>query len=287
MISFSSNRFFALIFAVLIFPLVALAADDKANPANDANWANIVSRDSLKNARIRFEQSGKGHVAFIGGSITEMNGYRPLVMESLKRRFPKTEFTFTNAGISSTCSTTGAFRLQSDVLDKGTVDLFFIEFAVNDDQDAGHARRECLRGMEGILRQARQHNPQMDIVITYFVNEGMLRTYGEKKVPVAISAHEEVADHYHVSTVHLAREVTGQIWRRPSGTVRQCDLCPHDRSIVGSRLGKTACGGRENERLFFARAARPLVVFARTLSGPEGGQDQAGLDAGNSRLEKD
>ena len=41
--------------------------------------------------------------------------------------------------IASTCSTTGAFRLRDDVLIKGPVDLFFIEFAVNDDQDAGHA----------------------------------------------------------------------------------------------------------------------------------------------------
>ena len=212
MYSFTA-RFSVAIVIGLIFTFMdtAPAADDKTTPANEVSPANILSRDSLKNSRIRFEQSGKGHVAFIGGSITEMNGYRPMLMESLKRRFSKTEFTFTNAGISSTCSTTGAFRLQSDVLDKGPVDLLFIEFAVNDDQDAGHARRECLRGMEGILRHARQHNPQMDIVITYFVNEGILKTYGEKKTPLAISAQEEVADHYHVSTVHLAREVNEEI----------------------------------------------------------------------------
>ena len=41
-------------------------------------------------------------------------------------------------GIASTCSVTGAHRLTRDVLSKGDVDLFFIEFAVNDDQDAGH-----------------------------------------------------------------------------------------------------------------------------------------------------
>ena len=70
--------------------------------------ANIHQRGAFQNARLHFEPEKKGHVAFIGGSITEMNGYRPLVMALLKRRFPATEFTFTAAGISSTCSSTGA-----------------------------------------------------------------------------------------------------------------------------------------------------------------------------------
>ena len=36
------------------------------------------------------------------------------------------------------------------MLAKGRIDLFFIEFAVNDDQDAGHTHRNCIRGLEGI-----------------------------------------------------------------------------------------------------------------------------------------
>lgn len=43
-----------------------------------------------------------------------------------------------------------------------------IEFAVNDDQDAMHAHRECVRGMEGIIRHAREAQPHMDIVVVYF-----------------------------------------------------------------------------------------------------------------------
>ncbi len=172
---------------------------------------NIHLRGSLSNARLQFERVKTGHVAFIGGSITEMNGYRPLVCELLQRRFPDTKFTFTDAGISSTCSTTGAFRLSTDVLSQGPVDLLFIEFAVNDDQDAGHARRECIRGLEGILRQARRHNPRMEIVITYFVNPGMMETYRTGQTPVSIASHEEVAEHYGISTIGLAKEVTEQI----------------------------------------------------------------------------
>lgn len=172
---------------------------------------NIQARNSFSNSRRQFETTGKGHVAFIGGSITEMNGYRPMVCEFLQKQFPKTEFTFTAAGISSTCSTTGAFRLDRDVLSTGPVDLFFVEFAVNDDQDAGHSRRDCIRGLEGIIRQCRKHNPTMDIVVTYFVNPGMRDLLQAGKVPVSIDAHAAVTEHYDVSTIHLAREIAERI----------------------------------------------------------------------------
>lgn len=182
-----------------------------AESADESVLRNVAIRGSFTNSRLQFEREKKGHVAFIGGSITEMNGYRPMVCDDLKKRFPQTEFTFTDAGISSTCSTTGAFRLQSDVLSKGSVDLIFIEFAVNDDQDAAHARRECQRGLEGILRQCLRHNPKMDIVVTFFVNEGMLSLLQQGKTPVSMGAHAEVTKHYDVATIHLAQEVADRI----------------------------------------------------------------------------
>jgi len=189
-----------------------------------SSGANVHLRGHFQNARMRFEREKKGHVAFIGGSITEMKGYRPLVMDILRRRFPETEFTFTAAGISSTCSTTGAFRLHDDVLRKGPVDMFFIEFAVNDDQDARHLRRECIRGMEGIVRHTRLHNPCSDIVITYFVNPEMLEIWQAGKVPLSVDAHREVAEYYQVPTINLAKEVADRItagtltWEQFGGT---------------------------------------------------------------------
>ncbi len=185
---------------------------------------NVRRRGSLENSRIRFANDKRGHVAFMGGSITEMNGYRPMVCESLQQQFPNAEFTFTNAGISSTCSTTGAFRLNDHVLQTGPVDLFFIEFAVNDDQDAAHSRDACIRGLEGILRQALRHNPKMDIVVTYFVNPGMLAQLQAGQTPLSIEAHETVAAHYGVSSIHLAKEIAEQIsagqitWEQYGGT---------------------------------------------------------------------
>ncbi len=172
---------------------------------------NVQFRGSLTNSLIKFEREKKGTVAFLGGSITEMEGYRPMVCDILKKRFPATDFKFVAAGISSTCSTTGAFRLATDVLAQGPVDLFFVEFAVNDDQDAAHTRAECIRGMEGIIRHMRQANPNVDIVMTFFVNEGMLKTLQDGKTPLTMEAHEAVARHEEVSTIRLGKEVAEQI----------------------------------------------------------------------------
>ena len=203
------------------------------NPALPPAGHNIHFRGSLKNCRLQFETGKAGHVAFMGGSITEMNGYRPMVCEFLRKRFPNTEFTFTDAGISSTCSTTGAFRLQTDVLSQGPLDLFFVEFAVNDDQDAGHARRECIRGMEGIVRHVRQHSPHADIVIVHFTNPGMVETIQNGGTPVSSGSHEEVTEYYDVCSVDLAREVAERIaegtltWKQYGGT----HPAPHGNAI--------------------------------------------------------
>jgi hypothetical protein len=185
---------------------------------------NLTARGSFSNSRLAFEKKKVGRVAFMGGSITEMNGYRPMVSKWLEERFPKTKFQFINAGISSTCSTTGAFRLPRDVLDHGPIDLFFIEFAVNDDQDAGHSREACIRGMEGLIRQVREKSPKTDVVATYFVNQGMLEQLKQGKTPLPMAAHERVLEKYGVSRIHLARELAHQIkqgsfsWQKFGGT---------------------------------------------------------------------
>ena len=82
---------------------------------------------------------------------------------------------------------------------------------MNDDQDAGHSYDECIRGMEGIIRQVRNTNPSTDIVVTYFVNPKMLKQIQEGKNPLPMAAHEEVLEKYQISRVHLARELAQQI----------------------------------------------------------------------------
>ncbi|MBC8325284.1 MAG: SGNH/GDSL hydrolase family protein [Verrucomicrobia subdivision 3 bacterium] len=244
---------------ILIFLATLCAVSSQAVAAN----RNIISRGNLTNSQLQFA-SGTGRVAFMGGSITQMNGYRPMVMAWLQKRFPKTKFEFINAGISSTCSTTGAFRLRSQVLAEGRVDLFFIEFAVNDDQDAAHARRDCIRGLEGIIRQARKAQPNMDIVVTHFVNPGMLAQLRAGKVPLAIAAHETVLKRYNVSTIFLAREVADRIdagtltWKEFGGTHPKPPGNAIAAAMIGQLLDSTWAKKLDKKPVAHVLPAKPL-----------------------------
>jgi sialidase-1 len=194
-------------FSVLIFLLLpAFKLYAQLLPCPDFH----VNRSGLTNAYHVFKHSGRGRVAFMGGSITEAGGWRDSVCHYLTSRFPNTSFEFINAGISSTGSTPGAFRFSEDVLSKGPVDLLFEEAAVNDPTN-GFSGKYQLRGMEGIIRHALSANPLMDIVMMHCVDPDKLVDYGNGVVPEVIRQHERVAEHYRTNTIHLAREVYERI----------------------------------------------------------------------------
>jgi len=167
-------------------------------------------RSGLRNSQIRFEQGGKARVAFLGGSITKMTGWRDLVCADLKKRYPKTEIECIDAGIPSTGSTPGAFRLDRDVLRHGPIDLLFEEAAVNDSTNF-RTPAAILRGMEGIIRHMRESSPKTDIVMLHFVDPDKMETIRGGKTPEVIAIHERVAEHYAVPSINLAREITERI----------------------------------------------------------------------------
>lgn len=169
-----------------------------------------LQRKGLKNSYYKFTKEKKGRVAYMGGSITEHGAWRDKISSYLKKRFPDTEFEFINAGISSTGSTPGAFRLVQDVLSKGQIDLFFEEAAVNDEVNNFDGKSQ-IRGMEGIIRHALQSNPLMDIVMLYFADPPKLNMYKQGNVPEVIQNHEKVAQRYGVDAINLALEVSDRI----------------------------------------------------------------------------
>lgn len=167
-------------------------------------------RESLTNSAVKFEKEKQGRVVFLGGSITYNPGWRDSVCNFIQQKFPDTHFDFINAGIPSMGSTPGAFRFENDVLKNGNVDLFFLEAAVNDDVNKATAV-EITRAMEGIVRHAKMANHFCNIVIMHFVDAGKIENYRNGKIPEVMQLHEKVAEHYNISTINLAKEVTERI----------------------------------------------------------------------------
>ena len=195
------------------FSLVVLVGfHTSARSQESAPAAVEIGTRGVSNFIARLEKEQKAHVAFFGGSITEnKSGHTKMLSEWLRARWPNVEFTFLNAGLASTCSTTGAFRAERDVFSQGPVDLLIVEFAVNDDQDAGHDRATAIRGLEGIIRRYFQANPTGDVISVQFVNPEILAKAQAGEEAVSVAAHKAVARHYDVPMVDvglaLAREI--------------------------------------------------------------------------------
>jgi sialidase-1 len=170
----------------------------------------IHAYGNLDNALYRIQKEQKATVAFLGGSITHMNGWRNNVMQYLQELFPQTQFTFLNAGIPSLGSVPHAFRLQRDVLNKGRIDLMFIESAVNDHVN-GTTEIEQRRALEGIIRHAYASNPYMNMIMMAFVDEDKINDYNNGKIPLEVQVHDQLAERYHLPFINLAEEVSRRI----------------------------------------------------------------------------
>lgn len=175
-----------------------------------ADYQHINRRASLANSFSKFYNEKKGCVAFLGGSITYMKGWRDQVKQSLKQRFPETEFTFIEAGIGSTGSTPHAFRMENDVLQKGTPDLMFFEAAVNDHSN-GFTAEQHVRGMEGVVRHLCKVNSKADVIMLHFVADQFFPLLNKGITPDVIMNHERVANWYSVTSINLAEEVAQRI----------------------------------------------------------------------------
>ncbi|TBO42943.1 SGNH/GDSL hydrolase family protein [Pedobacter kyonggii] len=159
------------------------------------------------------EKFGKNEavtVAFLGGSITNMEGWRGLVSNYLAKTYLQTKFRFINAGIPSLGSLPHAFRLQRDVLDSGKIDLLFVESAVNDHANKT-AEQTQRRALEGIIRHTLNKNPKTDIVMMAFADEDKNDDFNKGKIPTEVKVHSDLAEYYHLPFINLALEVDKRI----------------------------------------------------------------------------
>ncbi len=178
--------------------------------AQDYKKFNVIkNRAGIKNAFEKFSKTRSGTVAFVGGSITEMKGWKELVSVALQKRFPQTKFNFIYSGISSLGSTPHAFRLSSDIPNLDQVDLLFFEAVVNDDTNKKFTKAGAY-SVEGVVRRVLRANSKVDIVLLYFIYEGFFNELRANKVPNVVLENEKVAEHYKIPSI----DFTSEIWQR-------------------------------------------------------------------------
>lgn len=202
----------AIVCLLSLFALLPAWAEERAAVEPGHGVGRFVSKAAA---------GGSLRVAFLGGSITQnAKGHVQMVPDWLRAKWPQAQFEFINAGLASTCSLAGVFRVAQDVLAQGPVDLLVVEFAVNDDQDAGHDRRTSIRAYEGILRQYFAANPTGDAICVHFVNPKILAKHQQGEEATSVAAHKAVARHYRLPSVDvglaLAQEIAAgrMTWER-------------------------------------------------------------------------
>ncbi|MNK60152.1 hypothetical protein D3C87_792800 [compost metagenome] len=183
----------------------------KSIAQNKLQSANFITFNGYSNNFAeKLQKSEPVTVAFLGGSITNMEGWRGLVCNYLPKTYPQNKFKFINAGIPSLGSLPHSFRLQRDVLDSGKIDLLFIESAVNDhvNQTAEKTQR---RALEGIIRHTLSKNAKTNIVLMAFADEDKNDDFDKGKVPTEVKVHSDLAEYYHLPFINLALEVDKRI----------------------------------------------------------------------------
>lgn len=176
---------------------------DPGPPASAFGLDELHARGGLPNVAARLASTGEVRVAFLGGSITEADGWRTYVREWLRQKYGRNRITEINAAISGTGSDYGACRLGADVLAQKP-DLVFVEFAVN---DAGGNVQRIQRAMEGIVRQTWRERPTTDVCFVYTLAAADTKTLKAGKLQRSVAVMEEVAEHYGVPSLHFGVEV--------------------------------------------------------------------------------
>ena len=159
----------------------------------------IRAREGIGHVMAKIRAGQRVTVAYLGGSITAANGWRPKTTAWLQKTFPNARFEEVHAAIGGTGSDLGVFRVGHDALEHHP-DLLLVEFAVN---DGGALPDAIWRNMEGIVRQTWRKDPKTDIVFTYTIHEGMIGEVKKGLCPRSTSAMELLADFYGIPSVNF------------------------------------------------------------------------------------
>ncbi len=160
-------------------------------------------RDGVANFKYKLtnQPDRKLNVVFLGGSITQKDGYRNLVCNWLKEQYGD-RFNFVNAGYGGTGSAFGRDRFYYDV---GVYDpdLVFVEFAVN---DIGVKTNSVMRSMEAIVRQTLKLNSTTNIIFLYTFRPDTYETAAIERWTPSAKIQDYIADYYGLPSVFVGTE---------------------------------------------------------------------------------
>ena len=201
------NLIIGRILALGCFAAASLAAFGSPEFQGCVAAEEVHVRDGIGHVMEKIRAGKPVSIAYFGGSITAMDGWRRLSREWLQKKYPNVTFREINAAIGGTDSRLGVFRFRQDVL-AHKPDLVFVEFATNDRQTSP---KKIWANFDGFIRQAWQQDPEIDFVFAYTITKKMMKDYGAGRCPRAASAMEQLADFYGIPSVCFGPRVAAEV----------------------------------------------------------------------------
>lgn len=188
-----------LLLAACLIPIF-LAPSARAEETPFVKPELFKQRDGLKNVIQKLQHGDEVRIAYFGGSITEWDGWRLMTLNWLKATYPKAKIIDINASMGGTGTDLGIFRFRGQCLEKNP-DLIFVEFAVNDREMASH---DLEKTMEGVVRQAWNYNPNIDLCFVYAWNIEAVPDYDMGRSPRSVAIQDLVAEYYGIPSINVA-----------------------------------------------------------------------------------
>ncbi len=207
-------------------------------------------RDGLPNLFAKLNAGGPVRIAYLGGSITAAQGWRPKSLAWFKAQYPRAEVIEINPAISGTGSDYSACRLEGDVLAQNP-DLVFLECRVN-----GGGGYEA-KSVEGVVRHIWKSNPKTDICFVYTLHQGMLKDLQAGKAPWFGPVQENIANAYGIPTVDFGLEIAT---REKAGSLIFKGDAPVEGKLVFSKDGVHP--GDEGHAVYCEILARSMKKIA-------------------------
>lgn len=206
--------------------------------------AHVGNLSRMKNLMERAGRGDEIHIGFIGGSITQGSlssaprlCYAYRVYEWWCRSFPKSKFSYINAGIGGTTSQFGVARVEEDLLEKKP-DFVVIEFSVNDE-----STEHFMETYEGLVRRiyGAEGRPAVLLVHNVYYHNGAN----------AQLMHGRIGRHYDLPAVSMQSSIYPEVVK---GHIANRDITPDDlhpndtghelvASVITYFLEQVRCGG--------------------------------------------
>ena len=198
--------------------LMASAAWMSAGPAAAADYYQV--RGGIPNSQYFFkdDRSGNQYLFFIGNSVLGGTGlkdkglrYSAQMVKGFKKHFPEASMPETRH-MQPGGSWFGLFRCSRGQAVFGEVicsgHLAILDFAA-DDRNADI--EQVKTSLEGLVRQITLYRATHSRILVYTLTPEMLEAYKAGKTPDYIKVSEQIADHYGIPSLNLAKYAADKI----------------------------------------------------------------------------